>query len=387
MKLQNILLKGLRALLVGFVLLLAFLCFRLAEPWYGLAFALLGLSLLPAFWRIIQRLVSFSPPPWVKYAFSLGLIALVLVGLSLQGRTTYDQKEQITASALDSLSIHPVKKQVVNGLDYYYIEKGEGEPVILCHGFPDMANTWDETITELSKEYRVIAPFLRGYYPTGIPEDGNYSVKVIAEDIVELADQLDIDQFNIAGQDWGASVSYAVANLAPGRVKRVATIAIPHPSCFNLSPGLLWFGRHFVMFSFNEYAVRYTRKQDFSYIDRLYRRWSPDFKDYQTSSSAIKETFKFPGRLEGALGYYWSFNKEQSDEDRAAFYAQKPLAPVLFMGGENDKGVTDESVQLMKEKMPAGSRSVVFKNAGHFLHQEIPDQFLKELKLFLATDF
>lgn len=316
----------------------------------------------------------------------MALAVILILAVSLQGRTSYDLQEHITPSVLDSLSIHPVHKQAVNGLDYYFIEAGEGETVFLLHGFPDMANTWDETITELSKDYHVVAPFLRGYYPTGIPEDADYSVKTVASDIVALAAVMGIDSFNIVGQDWGASISYSVANLAPGKVKRIATIAIPHPSCFELSPGLLWFGRHFILFSFENYSVRYTRKHDFRYIDRLYRRWSPDYEAYQESSSAIKETFKFPGRLEAALGYYVSFRDEQGDESRSDFYGQLPQAPVLFMGGENDRGVQEEALACTQEKLPKGSRGVLFKNAGHFLHREIPDQFLKELKSFLAQE-
>ena len=384
MKIVSLLGKGLRGLLVAFLIMAGLLCFRLAEPLYGIALVLLGLSLLPLFGRVVLSKLPVRNSPFLRHGFSFLLLVLIVTGLSLQGRATYDQKEPLGASSLDSLSIHPVKKQMVNGLDYYYIEAGTGEPLILCHGFPDMANTWDETITELSKNYRVIAPFLRGYYPTGIPEDGDYAVKTIASDVVELANQLGIDTFNIGGQDWGASISYAVANLAPQRVKRVAAIAIAHPSCLKLSPKLLWFGRHFVLFNLGDYGVRYTRKQDFRYIDRLYRRWSPDYENYQQSSNAIKETFKYPGRLEAAIGYYWSFNKERGDKERAAFYAQIPQAPVLFIGGENDGGVTPESVALMKEKMPAGSKVVVFQHSGHFLHHEIPGPFLTEMKAFLA---
>lgn len=380
--------KSILQFLIGTLLLfIGMLCIRLAEPLYGIAIILIGLSLFPFFWRILDRFFSLRPSRPLKIGFSLALLILVFSGLALQGRSGYDRSENINASALDSLSVHPVKKQVVNGLDYYYIDAGSGEAVFLLHGFPDMATTWDETITELSKEHRVIAPFLRGYYPTGIPSDGDYAVKTIAGDIVALADRLGIDEFNVVGQDWGASISYSVANLAPKRVKRVAAIAIPHASCFELSPSLIWAGRHFILFSFESYAVRYTRKRNFAYIDRLYRRWSPDFEAYGESSSAIKETFKYPGRLEAALGYYWSFKHEQGDEARAAFYAQRPKMPVLYLGGEHDPGVTPESIDCHEAHMASGSRAVVFKNAGHFLHHEVPDQFLGELKGFFQTDF
>lgn len=386
MKLVKILRSAFAILSGSLLILIGILCLILSEPIYGIAFVLLGLFVFPFFWRQLGRRIKFQPSRSLKLGIWVGLLGLVFTSLALQGRSTYDQQEEITQSGLDSLSIHPVKKQVINGLDYYYIEAGRGEAIFLLHGFPDMANTWDETITELSKDYRVIAPFLRGYYPTGIPENGDYAVKTIAGDIVALSNSLGIEQFNIVGQDWGASISYSVANLAPEKVKRVGAIAIPHPTCFKLSPGLIWAGRHFILFSTGDYGVRYTRKQDFKYIDRLYRRWSPDYIDYKESSSAIKETFKYPGRLEAALGYYWSFQREQGNEERSQFYSTLPKAPVLYLGGEHDKGVTEHSLKSMEETMPDGSKSVLFKNAGHFLHRELPEAFIQELRVFLSSE-
>ncbi len=204
-------------------------------------------------------------------------------------------------------------------MDYYYIEKGEGDPILLLHGFPDMANTWDETITELSKTNRVIAPFLRGYYPTDIPKNDDYSVKSIAQDMVDLIDKLAIEEFSVVGQDWGASIGFSVTNLADDRVRKFVSIANAHPTCLELTPELAFAGRHFLLLSSGDYAARYTRKNDFEYIDRLYQRWSPDYNGWQTSSNAIKETFKYPNRIEAATGYYRSFASDQEDSKAQAF--------------------------------------------------------------------
>ena len=293
----------------------------------------------------------------------------------------------VFAQDLAKLSVHPIKKERVNDLQYYFIDKGEGEAVFLLHGFPDMANTWDETVTALSKNYRVIAPFLRGYYPTDMASNGDYSTKSIASDIVALAEKLGIDTYKIVGQDWGASISYAVANLAPEKVTKIATLAIPHTSCLALSPALLYAGRHFIVFDKPSRAIKRSKKNNFEYIDVLYRRWSPDFKNYKESSDAIKETFKEEGRLEATLGYYWSLSKERKskDEELTAFYGAIPKVPVLYLGGENDKGVTKKMVKQMRAKMPEGSKVIVYENAGHFLHREVFDVFIKDLSAFLEN--
>jgi len=353
----------------------------LGEPIYGLGIILLGLLLIPLSSNFLTRSSAK-----LKSILFIGISLLLILTISMFGRKKYDRTENLTSDEISSLSIHPVKKIKVNKLDYYYIEKGQGETILLLHGFPDMANTWDETIQELSKTRRVIAPFLRGYYPTGIPEDQDYSVKTIAGDMVKLMNNLNVENFIVVGQDWGASISYAVANLAENSVSKMVSIAIPHPTCLLPTPQLLYAGRHFFLFGTGNYGVRYARKKDFEYIDRLYQRWSPDYVDYQKSSEAIKETFKFPNRLEAALGYYTSFASDQSNVEKNEFYQTIPNIPILFLVGENDDIATEQVVQSMKTKMPEDSRTIVFENAGHFLHREIFQEFIAELKLFLNEE-
>lgn len=368
---------GIVFLIIGLVVIL------LEEPFYGIGLLLMGSVLMPF---TSQLLTKFSPTIFstrVKTALGIGLGLIILITLSTVGRKEYDKVEKIGEEELGKLSIHPIKKALVNDLDYYYIEQGEGETIVLLHGFPDMANTWDETISALSQTHRVVAPFLRGYYPTGIPDDNDFSVKTIAEDIVALMDQLAVDQFTVIGQDWGASIGFSVTNLVDERVQKFVSVAIPHPSCLALTPALAYAGRHFFLLGTSDYGVRYTRKNNFAYIDRLYQRWSPDYKNYQTSSNAIKETFKFPNRTEAATGYYRSFSADQKIPELQAFYQKVPATPVLFLVGENDLIYTEAVIKAMKGIMSKGSETVVFENAGHFLHREVFDQFLAVLSEFL----
>ena len=97
----------------------------------------------------------------------------------------------------------------------------------------------------------------------------------------------------------------------------------------------------------------------------------------------LKETFKFPNRTEAAIGYYRSFSKDQNVSEVQEFYQKVPKTPVLFLLGEHDLIYSEKMVSSMKEKMPKGSKTVVFKNAGHFLHREVFPEFISELKAFL----
>jgi len=181
---------------VGYIILLiGILILLLEEPIYAIGFLLLA-----------SILISPISNWWRKKI----------------GRKAYYDSEPTDKSSIEKLSIHPISfVELNNGIEYGYIEKGDGPTVILLHGFPDLAGTWDETISELSKSHRVIAPFLRGYYPTSMATDGDYFVKSVAEDIVQLTKALDIDSFVVVGQDWGASVAYSIGNLAENRVKKL----------------------------------------------------------------------------------------------------------------------------------------------------------------------
>lgn len=363
--------------------LIGLLCIFLEEPLFGIALVLLALLIMPFSSDALSNLAPKLFTKKIKTITAISISLIILIAIATLGRKSYDKVEQITSKELESLSIHPVKKMLINDLYYYYIEKGTGETILLLHGFPDLANTWDETISELSKTHRVIAPFLRGYYPTGIPKDNDFSVKSIAKDMVKIIDNLAVDKFIVIGQDWGASIGFSVTNLEDERVQKFVSIAIPHPTCLELTPALAYAGRHFFLLGTSDYGVRYTRKSNFEYIDRLYQRWSPDFQDFQKSSNAIKETFKFPNRTEAAIGYYRSFSAEQNMPKMQEFYKMIPKTPVLFMLGEHDLIYTEAIISAMKEKMPEGSQTVIFKNAGHFLHREVFAEYIIALKAFL----
>ena len=133
---------------------------------------------------------------------------------------------------MKSLSKHTVLSIKANNLNYHYISKGTGETIFLLHGFPYTAGTWDSFIAVLSRKYNCIAPFLRGYYPTEMPADSDYTVYTIATDIHNIAKQLDIKSYHIIGHDWGASLAYAMSNMYPNHVNKICAIGMPHPEIF-----------------------------------------------------------------------------------------------------------------------------------------------------------
>src|SRR4051812_6314308 len=89
----------------------------------------------------------------------------------------------------------------VRGLRVHYAEAGEGEPVLLMHGWPQHWWSWRELIGPLSERYRVICPDTRGMGWTSAPRHG-YGARDLADDLHALLDVLGLDGVRLAGHDW-----------------------------------------------------------------------------------------------------------------------------------------------------------------------------------------
>ena len=116
-----------------------------------------------------------------------------------------------------------------NGVEFAYLEAGEG-PLALClHGFPDSASTWRHLLPVLARAgFRAVAPYMRGYAPTGLAPDGAYQLGALVADAVALHEALGGDERAVLiGHDWGAETAYGAAALAPERWRRLVTLAVP----------------------------------------------------------------------------------------------------------------------------------------------------------------
>ncbi|WP_047152329.1 alpha/beta fold hydrolase [Aneurinibacillus tyrosinisolvens] len=103
-----------------------------------------------------------------------------------------------------------MKRMNVNGIEMAYEDRGQGDPVVLLHGFCGSSAYWDEIIPKLESKYRVIVPDLRGHGKTAVPE-GTYSMEQMAEDIKNLLASLDVSEVKLLGHSLGGYVTLAFA--------------------------------------------------------------------------------------------------------------------------------------------------------------------------------
>jgi pimeloyl-ACP methyl ester carboxylesterase len=109
---------------------------------------------------------------------------------------------------------------------------GDGDPIVLLHGWPGGADTWTEVGRELVGEgWRTLTPDQRGYSPRARPSAvKRYALPQLVDDVVALLDAGGMAQAHVVGHDWGGAVAWALASRAPGRVASLTVLSTPHPA-------------------------------------------------------------------------------------------------------------------------------------------------------------
>ena len=121
----------------------------------------------------------------------------------------------------------------VNGVDLEVFEAGRentGNPLVLCHGWPDLAFTWRHQIPALvAAGYHVIAPNQRGFGNSSTPDEiVSYDIEHLAGDLSGLLDYFGYTSATFIGHDWGAFVVWSFTLLHPDRVDRVVALSLPY---------------------------------------------------------------------------------------------------------------------------------------------------------------
>lgn len=121
----------------------------------------------------------------------------------------------------------------VNGVELEVFEAGQenaGNPILLCHGWPEHAFTWRFQVPALvASGYHVIVPNQRGYgHSSGPAEVAAYDIEHLTGDLVALLDHYGYANAIFVGHDWGAMVVWAMALLHPSRVDRIINLSLPY---------------------------------------------------------------------------------------------------------------------------------------------------------------
>ena len=108
--------------------------------------------------------------------------------------------------------------------------------VILLHGFPESHRTWREVVPRLEDRFRLIMPDQRGFAGSDRPQDmAEYAADKLIDDIFALAEATGVEDFALAGHDWGGAIAWPAAFRNDPRLTKLAIVNAPHPLIFQKS--------------------------------------------------------------------------------------------------------------------------------------------------------
>lgn len=271
------------------------------------------------------------------------------------------------------------KKDTVkaNDINFHYMEMGEG-PLVLClHGFPSNAYSFRFLLPALAGAgFRAVAPFMRGYAPTEQPKDGRYDTPLLGKDTLALITALGAERGAIVGNDWGAYAGWGAAVIEPEKLTKLVTIATVHPAAaesrnYEYLKGQ-WHSFYFQMPS----ADQTMAHDDFAFIDDWYKDAAPGWDAPKDAKERVKETFRKPGTVQAALGYYRSrlnTTDQMMDLQERIDMSTIPV-PTLALHGDQDRPRRLEAFQNIDRVFTGGLEKAVVPGTGHFMHEEAPDQ-------------
>lgn len=267
-------------------------------------------------------------------------------------------------------------------------------PVILLHGFPESHRTWRHQIPALARDHYVIAPDQRGFARSSKPEGvESYATARIVEDLIALADALQIDRFTLVGHDWGGAVAWMAALQHPRRVARLVIVNAPHPKVFQKS-----------LFDDTEQrkASQYISRFRDTRLDQglvgagLERFFASTFTQHLVAGvagedkAAYLDEWSQPGAMTAMLNWYRASNivvPEPGERAERPAWLDAPFPPVtqptLVIWGMRDKALLPSQLDGLEALVPQLTL-VKVEEGGHFVPWERPQAVTDAIRAWLA---
>jgi pimeloyl-ACP methyl ester carboxylesterase len=269
-----------------------------------------------------------------------------------------------------------VRVDVNGGVGIEVEVAGEGQPVVLLHGFPDSGRLWRHQVPVLAEAgFQVIVPDLRGYGASDKPEGiEQYAIPSLVGDILGLLDYLGVQRAHFVGHDWGAALAWTAGSLMPERVNHLVALSVGHPLSFG-SAGFeqrekSWY---ILLFQFQGIAEQWLSNDGWA----NFRAWGqhPD-------ADAVIDELEATGALTPGLNWY---RANLPPESLIAPAPELPAvqAPTLGVWSSDDLFLT-EGQMIGSEKYVSGPfRYERIEGAGHFMQLEVPNEVNRLLLDFL----
>ncbi len=252
-----------------------------------------------------------------------------------------------------------------NGADLYVEVHGDGDPVLLLHGWPDSSALWRAQVPALTAAgYRVITPDLRGFGRSGRPGDvASYKLANAVADVAAVLDAVGAPAAHVVAHDWGAAVAWFTAMYLPDRVRSLAALSVPHPG----SPDtvrqreMAWY---MLFFQFAEVAEATLSYEDWAALREL----TSGYRDIDRAIANLSR----PGALTASLNWY-----------RANAVPRLPgpprqwppvIAPTLGVWSDGDRYLDGTRMRASGDLVTGPWRYAEIAGASHWIPLDAPDE-------------
>lgn len=263
-----------------------------------------------------------------------------------------------------------------------------GLPVILWHGFPELGYSWRAQAAALATAgYRAIVPDLRGYGESDRPEGtAEYAFPNLVGDVTALITALDLKSAHLAGHDWGGSLTWATAALAPQMVRSLFILNSPHPvasaECRQV-PEQQQKSWYMLLFQFPGVAEEWLLNNDAANLEAFVFDTAAPGTFPPAERRIFKDALMRPGAMTAALEYY---RANIPPENWLKPPPQMPpiTVPTTIAWADNDAYMSDLLLERSITKVTGPLEVVMLPGVSHWAQQEAPELVTGALLAHLA---
>ncbi len=239
---------------------------------------------------------------------------------------------------------------------------GSGKPLMILHGLFGFSDNWQTHAKKLAEYYRVILVDLRNHGHSDWSND--FSYEIMAEDVKELCDDLNLSDFILMGHSMGGKVAISFAQKNEGLLDKLVIVDMGTKE-YQMHHEHILKGIHSVKLE----GVSSRREADVQMSEHID---SNGIKQFLLKNLYWKE--------KGQLA--WRMNTEVLEREMPNILSQmsndEVMIPTLFIRGELSNYILDEDFEALENQFP-DSEIITIAGAGHWVHAEAPDDFIDAL--------
>ncbi len=270
-----------------------------------------------------------------------------------------------------------------NGVKLHYVTQGEGDLMLMLHGFPEFWYSWRHQIPEFTKDYKVVALDLRGYNDSDKPADKSaYVMDEFILDVEGVIKGLGYDKCILVGHDWGGAIAWNFAYAHPEMVERLIILNLPHPAKFAegiRNPQQLLRSSYMFFFQIPWLPEFLIQSSDYQPIETAIKGMAVNKSAFSKEDlEAYKDAAAKRGAMTATLNYYRNiFQQRMTSQDWSVL-----SVPTLMIWGEKDTALGKE-LTYGTEAYVRDFQIKYIPDCSHWVQQEKPELVNQYMRDFL----